>query len=117
MNRPNLKGTSPQVLEYIEQLEVLVQGLDGNGAVQFMLSLNRKLVQLAKDLDAMKIDLTAKDDKSLDRFIKMATVARGWTSDFKSFLQEYGVQVKEESTAGVPLMERLVNGSNKTKPV
>lgn len=117
MNRPNLKGTPTQVLEYIEQLETLVQGLDGNGAVQFMLSLNRKLVKLAKDMDDMDIDLSAKDDKSLDRFIKMATVARGWTSDFKSFLQEYGVQVKEESTAGIPLMERIMNGSNKTKPV
>jgi hypothetical protein len=109
LNRPSLKGTPKEVLEYIEQLEVMVEGLDGNGAVQFMLALNRQLMDLAKDMADLKIDLTGKDDKTLDRFIKMATVARGWTADFKAFIQEYGPQIKEESTAGQPLIERLIN--------
>lgn len=110
MLRPDLKGVSRQVLEYIEQLETMVIGLDGNGAVQFMLALNRKLTKMAIALDDMDIDLGAKDDKTLDRFIKMTTVARGWTADFKTFLQEYGPQIKEDETlAGRPLIERIMN--------
>lgn len=108
MNRPSLKGTSKEVLEYIDELEALVEGLRDNGPVQLMRSLNRKMMTLAKDVDAMELDLTA-DDKALDRFIKMATISRAWTVDFKAFTQEYGPQIKEESTAGQPLIERIIN--------
>lgn len=108
MNRPSLKGTPKEVLEYIEQLESLVEGLKDNGPVQLMRALNRKMMSLANDVDEMELNLTA-DDKALDRFIKMATISRAWTVDFKAFTQEYGPQIKEDSSVGQPLIERLIN--------
>jgi hypothetical protein len=108
-SRPDMKGVKPEVLEYIEGLEALANVLNGNGAVQFMLALNCKLMELSKDMIGLDIDLTGKDDKTLDRFIKMATVARSWTADFKAFNLEYGEQVKQDATASQPLIEKLIN--------
>lgn len=110
MDKPSFIGCTEEQIEYIEELERLAAGLLQNGAVKLMSSLNKKMAVLADKVDDMDIDLEDKDDKTLDRFIKMATAARGMVSDYKTFHQEYGPQIKvDETMSSRPLIERMMN--------
>jgi len=108
-SKPDLKGTPRLVLEYIEQLEKELAGYKVNGAVKYVASINRKLHWLADKIDCMNIDLEDPEDKTLDRFLKMAKEGNGFVSGMKSFTQEYGNVLPEETNTSIPLIEKMFN--------
>lgn len=105
VNRPDLRNGDPELVQYIIYLENIIEGYRDNGAVQFMAALNRKLKKLATQIDDANIDFEG-DDKLYDRFLKTATLGKDLASDFKSFLQEYGEKVEEETAKRTPIIER-----------
>lgn len=110
MNKPDLNTASKQQLvEYIEQLEAEIAGYKINGAVKYVASINRKLHWLADKIDSMNIDLEDPEDKTLDRFLKMAKEGNAFVSGMKSFTQEYGNVIQDEGTSKVPLIEKKFN--------
>lgn len=115
--RPDLRGMTAQQLAYVEDLERIAKNLENNGAVDFMAALNNKLKTLAKQLNSMELtlDLADKDDKTLDRLLKMVDLGQGVISSFKTFIQEYGHQTKEDETKGQPVLEQIVRRKKEGK--
>jgi hypothetical protein len=114
--RPDLKGVKHEVVLYIESLERITEPLKGNGAVKFMSALNRKLGQLADQLDQSEfgeLKMSDGEDKTLDRFLKLAVAGQTLTANFKTFLQEYGPQIREDESKALPVFERMVRGGKK----
>lgn len=108
--RPDLTGMTREQIEYVAYLEKIAKNLSNNGAVKYMAALNSKLEQVAKQLEGMHIDisLSDKDDKTLDRLLKMADLGGSLVSAFKTFNQEYGEQTKEEERKGAPPIEKMI---------
>lgn len=96
-------------IEYVESLEKITRSLSNNGAVKFMAALNKKMEAVAEQLDGMSIDINMsdKDDKTLDRLLKMADLGGSFVNAFKTFNQEYGITEKEDEQKSVPLAEKL----------
>lgn len=105
VNRPDLREGDPELVNYIIYLEGIIEGYRDNGAVQFMAALNRKLKKLATQIDDAEINFFG-DDKLYDRFLNTAKIGKDLASDFKSFLQEYGEKVEEDSSKRTPMIER-----------
>lgn len=107
--RPDLTGMTTAQIEYVESLEKITRSLSNNGAVKFMAALNKKMETVADQLDGMSIDINMsdKDDKTLDRLLKMADLGGSFVNAFKTFNQEYGVTEKEDEHKSVPLVEKL----------
>lgn len=110
--RPDLTGMTKPQLDYVESLERIAKNLENNGAVEFMAALNNKLKVIASQLNSMdlSLDLKDKDDKTLDRLLKMVDLGQGVISSFKTFLQEYGHQIKEDESKGQPVFEKIIRG-------
>lgn len=108
--RPDLAGMTKAQLDYVESLEKIAKNLEHNGAVDFMAALNNKLKLLAEQINGMDlvIDLKDKDDKTLDRLLKMVDLGQGVISSFKTFIQEYGHQTKEDEKKGQPHFEKII---------
>jgi hypothetical protein len=107
--RPDLTGMTAEQIEYVESLEKIAKSLSNNGAVKFMAALNKKMEVVAEQLDGMSIDINMsdKEDKTLDRLLKMADLGGSFVNAFKAFNQEYGIQEKEDDRASAPLAEKL----------
>jgi hypothetical protein len=107
---PDLTGMTQAQLEYVGRLEKIAKNLSSNGAVKYMAALNKKLEDIALQLEEMdlNIKINDKDDKTLDRLLKMADLGGSLVSAFKTFNQEYGEQIKEEERKGAPAIERMI---------
>lgn len=109
INRPTRESSEDEIWNYISYIEDKLSGYTKNGAVMFMKSLNNKLLTLAEQIEAADIKFDSKDDRLFDRFLQAAKAGKDLTSDMKSFLQEYGEQIKEEEKKNVNLMEDRAN--------
>lgn len=119
--RPDLTGMTTAQVDYVEYLEKIALVLSNNGAVNFVSAINEQFTKLAEQTRGLDLDITSlkdKDDKTLERFLKMADVAPKLLASFKSFTQEYGATDKEDDQKSVPLVERMIrknrNNDNKS---
>jgi|SRR5881628_1783352 len=108
MERPNLKGIDPQVVDYIQCLEKIIDGYSGNGAVDLVSALNNQLRMLADQIQVIDIDITKSDDKTFERFVQLVKLVPDATKDFKALLQEYGDVIKIDDKKAVPFIEQLL---------
>lgn len=111
--RPNRQTGDEELWKYIEHLESIIAGYNDNGAIQFMAALNRKLKEIADQINFTEINFNSKDDKMYERFLSTVKAGMSIMSDMKLFTNEYGDQIKEDDKRVKNLMEERARNRGK----